>query len=95
MFVAHEWNSRTDADGDKVQIRSRKERVEAEARARLRESAYAGVRPILCEYYEGVLTLRGRVASYYLKQVAQTLVAGMAGVGEINNRLEVDPTPGR
>ena len=63
--------------------------VQTEAQSRLRKSAYHGLRLIACEFHEGVLSLRGRVSSFHLKQIAQTLVRGLDGVGEINNRLEV------
>ncbi|MGO9115872.1 MAG: BON domain-containing protein [Thermoguttaceae bacterium] len=49
---------------------------------------------VACEFHEGVLALRGRVPSFYLKQMAQTLIRGLDGVGEINNRLEVAALPG-
>ena len=66
-----------------------KEMVEAEARSRLRTSGYHQLRRIACEFHEGVLTLRGHVPTFHLKQVAQTLVRELDGVGAINNRLEV------
>ena len=64
--------------------------MEEEAGTRLRCSAYRDIRGVTCEFHEGVLTLRGRVPSYYMKQIAQSLVLGMEGVEEINNRLEVE-----
>jgi osmotically-inducible protein OsmY len=63
--------------------------IEAEAQSRLQTSGYAQLRKILCEFHEGVLTLRGHVSTFHLKQVAQTLVRKLEGVGEINNRVEV------
>jgi hypothetical protein len=63
--------------------------VEAEARSRLRASGYHQLRIVSCEFREGVLTLRGHVSTFYLKQVAQTLIRDLDGAGEINNRLEV------
>jgi osmotically-inducible protein OsmY len=59
------------------------------AEARLRKSAYVELRRVSCEYHEGALTLRGRVSSYYLKQMAQSLVSELEGVLEINNQLDV------
>jgi osmotically-inducible protein OsmY len=67
----------------------KKEAAQAEALRLFHQSLYRELRNILCEYHEGVMTLRGSVPSYYLKQVAQTLVASLESVGEINNRLEV------
>ena len=58
-------------------------------------SPYAEVRRVACEFHEGMLSLRGRVSSYYLKQIAQTVVLGMEGVEEIHNQLEVVTPPDR
>jgi osmotically-inducible protein OsmY len=44
---------------------------------------------IECYDHEGVVTLRGRVPSYYLKQVAQELVGRVPGVEVVSNHLEV------
>ena len=59
------------------------------AERRPRESSYAAVRNVCCEHHEGVLILRGCVPTYYLKQIAQTLVREVKGVDQIVNRLEV------
>ncbi len=63
--------------------------IEAEAQSRLQTSGYPQLRKVSCEFHEGVLMLRGQVSTFHLKQVAQTLVRRLEGVGEINNRLEV------
>jgi osmotically-inducible protein OsmY len=59
------------------------------ARERLRAKSYRQLWMIVCEFHEGLLTLRGVVNSYYLKQVAQAAVVGLDGVEEIANRVEV------
>jgi hypothetical protein len=59
------------------------------ARATLRHSPYFELRDLRCDFSAGVLTLTGRVPSYHLKQIAQTAVAGVPGVVEINNHVEV------
>jgi osmotically-inducible protein OsmY len=59
------------------------------AEVRLRDNGYRVLKKISCEYREGVLTLRGRLPSYYLKQVAQETVARVAGVQRIDNQIEV------
>ena len=69
--------------------------VQAQAQSRLRKSGYHQLQLISCEFHKGVLTLRGRVSSFYLKQVAQTLVNQLDGVAEVNNRLEVVAPPCR
>jgi hypothetical protein len=68
---------------------SEKEVMENRASSRLQRSLYPEVRRVACEFHEGMLNLRGRVSSFYLKQVAQTAVLEMDGVDEINNLLEV------
>jgi osmotically-inducible protein OsmY len=55
----------------------------------LRNSAYLALRRVRCEFHDGTATLNGRLPSYYLKQVAQTLVAQMAGVNAVINHIEV------
>jgi osmotically-inducible protein OsmY len=55
----------------------------------LRRNSYVALKNISCDYEEGVLTLRGCLPSYYLKQVAQTTVARLAGVERIVNQIEV------
>jgi len=59
------------------------------AEATLRASGHHFLKGVACEFHEGVLVLRGRVPSYYLKQVAQTVVRQIDGVIQIDNRLEV------
>jgi osmotically-inducible protein OsmY len=59
------------------------------AEVRLRDNSYRVLKNIACDYRDGVLTLRGRVPSYYLKQVAQETVARIAGVQRIDNQIEV------
>lgn len=50
-----------------------------------------GVRSIRCEHSEGVIVLRGRVSSYYHKQLVQEAVRGLQGVEKILNHVEVVP----
>lgn len=66
-----------------------KQVVQAQAQSRLRGSCYRQLHLVSCEFHEGVLTLRGHVSSFYLKQLAQTLIRELDGVAQINNRLEV------
>ena len=74
---------------DAVSVEKARAVIKAAAESRLQHSAYHGVRRVKCEFHDGVLTLRGCVSSYYLKQITQTLVRGMEGVEEISNRVEV------
>lgn len=50
---------------------------------------YSALHWISCDYCGGALTLRGKVPCYFLKQMAQAIVADTPGVREIVNRIEV------
>jgi osmotically-inducible protein OsmY len=63
--------------------------AEGEAHARLRRSGYLALRDLRCEVASGVLHLRGRVPSYYLKQMAQSIVDEVDGVVQVFNFVEV------
>ena len=93
MSLARERRSPGDCRRNTDSVFTQKEVVEAEAEARLRQSSYREVRCVTCEFHEGVLTLRGRVPTFYLKQVAQSLVLRMERAEEINNRVEVELYP--
>ncbi len=56
---------------------------------RLRESSYYYLRTIHCAVDEGVVTLRGRVPSYYLKQTVQSLAEKVEGVQQVINLVDV------
>jgi hypothetical protein len=57
----------------------------------LLRNAYLALKNVTCEYREGVLTLRGCLPSYYLKQVAQTAVGHLDGVRQVVNLIQVIP----
>ncbi len=59
------------------------------AECQLRGNSYLALRNISCELHEGVLTLRGCVPTYYLKQMAQTVVSALPGVPTIINLIDV------
>jgi osmotically-inducible protein OsmY len=54
----------------------------------LRDCNYPALHAVDCSYHNGVITLRGQVPSYYMKQVAQELASKASRV-EIANCLEV------
>jgi osmotically-inducible protein OsmY len=62
--------------------------VEKAASDRLRDRHFSKSR-VSCKYAAGVLLLRGRLSSYYHKQVAQEAVKGLEGVTAIVNEIEV------
>ena len=57
---------------------------------RLKESGYHELWTITCHYHEGMVFLRGRVNSYYQKQLAQETIRNVAGVEQIFNEIEVE-----
>lgn len=65
------------------------DRLTAAAAHLFEQSAYAALRGVACECRTGVLTLRGRIPSYFLNQVALQLARNLAGVQGVVNRLEV------
>ena len=67
------------------------ESVEESARQRLAEgSPYAFYfRDIDLHFADGVLTLRGRVPTFYLKQMLQTHLLRLDGVARIRNQVDV------
>jgi osmotically-inducible protein OsmY len=65
--------------------------VAERAESRLRAHSYLALQNVSCEYREGVLTLRGHLPTYYLKQVAQAAVGQLEGVQRVVNEIEVTP----
>lgn len=59
------------------------------AEERLRSSPYQALKSVSYDYLDGVLFLRGCLATYHLKQLAQEAVVGLAGVRCINNQIQV------
>jgi osmotically-inducible protein OsmY len=63
--------------------------VQSEAQNLLEQSNYLALRRLRCEFHDGRLVLNGRVPTYYLKQVAQTIVRQLPAVRRIDNRVDV------
>lgn len=63
--------------------------VAADAARRLQASPYAAIRAISIEFHLGALVLRGQVACYFHKQMAQETVRRVAGVEFVLNAVEV------
>ena len=59
------------------------------AKALLQGSSHRALRSVSCVYYAGVLRLRGSVPSFYLKQVAQSLLLSMEEAPQVQNELVV------
>jgi osmotically-inducible protein OsmY len=64
-------------------------RVALLAECQLRDTTYQPLTGISCDFHDGVAVLRGTVPTFYLKQVAQSVVRKLAGVKQIDNRIEV------
>jgi hypothetical protein len=58
----------------------------------LHHHSYAALQSISCDFHDGVLVLRGRLASYYLVQLAQAVVSRLEGIRHIENLIEVNRT---
>ncbi|MBI3468934.1 MAG: BON domain-containing protein [Planctomycetes bacterium] len=57
----------------------------------LRTSPYLPLRSLQCHVRRGVITIQGSVPTYYLKQLAQTLVLQIDSSRRIENQIEVVP----
>jgi osmotically-inducible protein OsmY len=55
----------------------------------LRATGYVPLRHLDVVAADGFVILKGRVPSYYLKQLAQTAVLELPGVDEVRNELDV------
>ena len=78
-----------DADMPSPSPTSNDSTIREVAESHLRRHSYLALKNISCECRHGQLTLRGCVPSYYLKQIAQTVVAEIDGIAGIRNEIEV------
>ncbi len=74
---------------DSLVLRTQLEDLQTRAQARLRACPYREVQGTTCLFNKGVLLLQGRVSSFYLKQVAQTVLMNIEGVKQIVNMIQV------
>jgi len=63
--------------------------IAKQALTALDEKLFGLSQNIRCEFREGLLLLRGRVSSYYQKQVAQEAVRRLDAVDQIENQIVV------
>ena len=63
--------------------------IRREAEDRLRRSGYLALSDVSCDARDDVIYLRGRLPSYYLKQIAQAVADEVEGVRRVVNRIEV------
>ena len=66
-----------------------KQSMSEAAKNRLFKTPHLAMQRIWCEFDGGILFLRGQVPRYYLKQLAQAAVAGMEGIHQVINDIEV------
>jgi hypothetical protein len=59
----------------------------------LRKSPYSEIRDLSYDFDHGVLVLRGRLSSYYEKQLAQVVIARLPGISQLVNEIEVAAAP--
>ena len=59
--------------------------------AGLRHSGYRSLTNLQCEVYGGQVIISGVVPSYFLKQVAQTIILRIGLVKGMKNHLQVNP----
>ncbi len=76
-----------------AQENARKKQIENLVTAKLAGSGYPALERVEVEFDKGVLSLFGQVSSYFLKQMAQAVVADIEGVKRINNRIKVYNSP--
>ena len=81
-FSSREFPHRAPAEPDA--------QIVARARANLDGSPHRELRAVRCDVAGGALLLRGRVRSYYMKQLAQESIRHLAGMHRIINQIEVD-----
>ena len=63
--------------------------LEARVHCALEENPYVTPKTLRFETSEGRVTLRGRVGTFFQKQMVQEAIRRVAGVHEIANELEV------
>jgi osmotically-inducible protein OsmY len=63
---------------------------EAVIQDRFHRSPYLPLRYIDCRLDDGTLVLSGRVPTFYLKQLAQTIASSLNGIRRVVNDLRVD-----
>jgi hypothetical protein len=85
------WNVSTQVETRRRPVQTPGElAIEEQAQAELSNAPYPAVRRVSCQVKGGVLSLQGRVPSFYLKQVAQTLLRRYLAAGcVLENRLDV------
>lgn len=72
-----------------IRRNSQDDAILEEARMRLASRGFGELCGIECEFEDGKLTLRGRLSSFHLKQLAQESLRQLRGAKKIVNSTEV------
>jgi osmotically-inducible protein OsmY len=64
--------------------------LETRVQDAIRQNPYLAQRNLRCEAQEGRVVLRGRVKTFFQKQMAQEVVRNIDGITLVENFLEVD-----
>lgn len=64
--------------------------AEANAQRQLSTSSYPPLRDVCCRMHNDTLVLTGSLPSYHMKQMAQTVVRDVKGVGVVVNLIDVE-----
>jgi hypothetical protein len=64
--------------------------ADRQARAALQSAGYRALWDLDCRLVDGAIVLSGKVPSYYLKQVAQTVVLRLATAWRVDNCVSVE-----
>jgi osmotically-inducible protein OsmY len=78
-------NSRNRTDDREISDQA----IAEEAQRRLRASGYVSLRSVKCKCRNNIVTLSGRLPSFYLKQLAQTEVLAVPFVAALVNNIDV------
>jgi osmotically-inducible protein OsmY len=76
-------------DCQTIVCNARTSAIHRTAEERLRRSGYLALRDVACMARDDVVYLHGRLPSYFLKQLAQEIAAGVEGVRRVVNRIDV------
>ncbi len=86
-----DWSDPTSPAEVRLERETMESRIVCQARKQLRQCDHfrCHCHSIDIEYQKGHLVLMGRLPSFYLKQVLQTILRGLPGVERIDNRVDV------
>lgn len=79
----------TQVDAGRMPSAALADAVVQSLRRRLQNSCYRVLRQISCQQHDGAIVLRGRVPSYFLKQMAQVVLLADPRAVHVVNLIEV------